>query len=235
MQAGDYTWDLDKQEVVEIIYEIHACSKPEEVHLGFHSRQHVQELIYPSKCGDRRSTYAVRDAIRDVLGHRLVWTLGQILRGPYKDSLKQISIEILGEQGRRADELLPDLIRMLEAERAPELRSTILEALVRIGQPDDVILPLWIGLEDPDMRVRSSALTALISLGPLAGDAIHGIATVARNSREEPALRLAALRFIQSREPDAGAIIGQPLPSLIESLEARTATAAQPHRAAGVG
>ena len=138
---------------------------------GFQSRRQVQELIY-LRYGDPCFKHAVCDAIGDMCGSDLGPDLGQILQGPYNDSLEQISIEILGEQGRRAEVLLPDLIRMLEAGKVPGLRSTVLVGLVRIGQPDDVILPLWVGLEDPDLRVRSSAMAALSSLGPLAGDEI---------------------------------------------------------------
>ena len=156
--------------------------------MGFRSRRQVQELIYLSEYGVQCFKHAVCDAIRDMLGDDLVPTLGQILQGPYNDSLEQISIEILGEQGRRAEVLLPDLIRMLEAGRGPGLRSTVLVALVRIGQPDDVILPSWVGLEDPDLRVRSSAMAAPSSLGPLAGDAISGIPGRCR-SKLRPALK----------------------------------------------
>ena len=91
----------------------------EEILVGFRSRRQVQELIYLSEYGDQCFKHAVCDAIRDMLGDDLVPTLGQILQGPYNDSLEQISIEILGEQGRRAEVLLPDLIRMLKAGEGP--------------------------------------------------------------------------------------------------------------------
>ena len=170
-----------------------------------------------------------------MLGGNLVPTLGRILEVYCGKRLRQVAVEILGDQGQAATDWLPQLLRMLVAWGDAGLRSAILEVLVRIGQPDDVILPLWIGLEDPDLRVRSSAMAALSSLGPLAGDAIHGIAAVARNNHEEPALRLDALRFLLSNKPDAEAIVGQPLPPLLESLEARNATTVQPPCDARVG
>ncbi len=230
---GEYSLELGEQDVDAIIEEICACSRPEEIIAGYRSRQRIEDLICLTQFGLQRFRDAARLALGEVLGDDLVPTLGQVIRGSDSDGLKRICVEILGEQGRDAEVLVPDLINTLVAARQdPALRIAILETLVRIGQPDDVILPLWVGLEDPEVGGRSSALSALISLGPDVGDAIHGIEAVARNPREDPAVRSAAIEFIEANGRCAEAILRRSIASHIGWPGARPATS--PHLALGV-
>ncbi|MFO0892841.1 MAG: HEAT repeat domain-containing protein [Isosphaeraceae bacterium] len=221
--------DLEPQEPHDILDEIISHSSPEDILAGYRSRGWPEDILTNDRssegllgllqlcgCGGQGFMDAARRTLRDGLGDNLVPMLGKILRERYESSLKQVSIEILGDQGRAAEVLIPDLVRMLQAESDSGLRSAILKALVRISEPSEVILPLWVGLEDPDARVRSSALSALFSLGPDVGDAIHGIEAVARNPSEDPSLRSAAIEFIEAKGHCAEAVLGQPLPRILD-------------------
>jgi len=138
------------------------------------------------------------------------------------------TLAVCGGLGLAAARTLPGLLVIASnpAVEAP-VRCAALGTLARIAQTEDVILALWIGLEDRDPDVRSAAVAALGTFGPRMGEAVHGLLAVARNTEEDTPIRRAAIRAIRAIGPDAEALVGQPVAPLVASLEARVGKSAR--------